>query len=480
EALCERRSFTQTSDAIRPRARVTQRLRDQLADSIARSNRAVSEVAAEYGVSWPTAHRALIAAAIGWLPEPTPTSRLGIDETRARSVRWITSDAGWIRSDPWMTSFVDCTNARTNDRTSGVVGAGSLLGLVPGRSGACVKDWLNAQTHEFRAGIELVVIDPSAPYASGIRAALPHARIAVDKWHLVALANQMVTEVRQRVTRTRLGRRGTTADRVWNNRLLLLTGADHLSVKQWDRLMAGFDTTDPTADPTGELGAAWGVKERLRLLLGEHEPSKIRWRLADFYDAVIDANIAETTRLGSTVQTWWPAILTALTEGVSNARTEGFNRIIKQVKRVSVNRPSPMGNRRSCEVPGPAAGEVDTDGSVRGGTPMGLHVEAGAEGHRLVGPGGDVELVNRFLAHLSVRNLAAATRRAYAFDLLSFLRFCDETGLTLAGVGPTDVFDYLGWRPAAAGGQVVVRFHRVETAPATKNRRVAALRALFE
>jgi Transposase len=31
---------------------------------------------------------------------------------------------------------------------------------------------------------------------------------------------------------------------------------------------------------------------------------------------------------------WWPAILVALTEGVSNARTEGFNRIIKQTKRV--------------------------------------------------------------------------------------------------------------------------------------------------
>jgi len=226
EALCERRSFTQTSDAVRPRARVTQRLRDQLAVSIAGSNRAVSEVADEYGVSWPTAHRALIAAAARWLPEPALTSRLGIDETRARSVRWITSDAGWLRSDPWMTSFVDCST----DCTSGAAGSGSLLGLVPGRSGACVKDWLNAQTAEFRAGIDLVVIDPSAPYASGIRTALPHARIAVDKWHLVALANQMVTEVRQRVTRTRLGRRGTTADRVWNNRLLLLTGADHLSV----------------------------------------------------------------------------------------------------------------------------------------------------------------------------------------------------------------------------------------------------------
>jgi integrase/recombinase XerC len=110
---------------------------------------------------------------------------------------------------------------------------------------------------------------------------------------------------------------------------------------------------------------------------------------------------------------------------------------------------------------------------------MGLGVEATTDGHRLVGPVGDVVLVNRFLAHLSVRNLAAATRRAYAFDLLSFLRFCEEPGLTLAGVGPTDVFDYLDWPPAAAGGQVVVRLHRVDP-PATKNRRVAALRSLFE
>jgi transposase len=42
----------------------------------------------------------------------------------------------------------------------------------------------------------------------------------------------------------------------------------------------------------------------------------------------------ETTRLATTIETWWPAIQVALTEQVTNARTEGFNRIIKQVKRV--------------------------------------------------------------------------------------------------------------------------------------------------
>jgi len=31
--------------------------------------------------------------------------------------------------------------------------------------------------------VQVVVIDPSALYASGLRAALPHARIAVDHFH---------------------------------------------------------------------------------------------------------------------------------------------------------------------------------------------------------------------------------------------------------------------------------------------------------
>jgi transposase len=70
------------------------------------------------------------------------------------------------------------------------------------------------------------------------------------------------------------------------------------------------------------------------MLLKEREPSKIRRRLADFYDAAIYAAIPETTRLAKTIQAWWPAILAALTRDVSNARTEGFNRVIKHTERV--------------------------------------------------------------------------------------------------------------------------------------------------
>ncbi|MDN5769843.1 MAG: hypothetical protein L0H24_02970, partial [Microlunatus sp.] len=54
-------------------------------------NRAVCDGAAEYVVSWPTAHKALIAAAARWLPARRSRRRcwLGIDETRFRTVSWI-------------------------------------------------------------------------------------------------------------------------------------------------------------------------------------------------------------------------------------------------------------------------------------------------------------------------------------------------------------------------------------------------------
>lgn len=44
----------------------------------------------------------------------------------------------------------------------------------------------------------------------------------------------------------------------------------------------------------------------------------------------------------------------------------------------------------------------------------------------------DVELVNEFLSHLVARCFSPATVRAYAYDLLSFLRFLSGRRATLA------------------------------------------------
>lgn len=118
---------------------------------------------------------------------------------------------------------------------------------------------------------------------------------------------------------------------------------------------------------------------------------------------------------------------------------------------------------------------------------MGLRVIGDGDefvvGGEAAGQGVDVAVVNRFLAHLQGRNFARATRRAYAYDVLNFLRFLAERGLTLVEVRPADLFDYLDWqqRPKRASGSTVVRLaERRGSAPATLNRRIAAVRGLFE
>lgn len=111
---------------------------------------------------------------------------------------------------------------------------------------------------------------------------------------------------------------------------------------------------------------------------------------------------------------------------------------------------------------------IHTDGQVR------LSGDSGGQ---------DVEAVNRFLTHLAARAFSPATVRAYAFDLLNFLRFCAARALVLSRVSAVDLFDYLDWQanPAKEADQRVVRLRRQPgAASATMNRRIAAVRGLFE
>jgi len=325
---CPRQTFTEQVVQVPAGMRTTTRLRRALAVAV-EDGRDQSEVAAAHGVSWPTVQRAVVVHGAVELVEPEPTAVLGMDETRFGRPRWLPDghhDDGrirWIRTDPWETGFVDIT------------GAQSLLGQVDGRTSAAVQAWLAARTPEFRERIEVVLIDPHAGYAAAVRAALPDAAIAVDHFHLIMLANKAVTAVRQRVTSELLGRRGRKLDPVWANRRLLLRGRERLSQAGLARMWNGC----VDHDPSGQILSAWIAKEELRALCataatGGHR-ADIGRRLWAFYSWCAAADIPELTTLAETIETWWPAIEVFLTTGLTNARTEGTNRLIKQVKRAA-------------------------------------------------------------------------------------------------------------------------------------------------
>ena len=312
EHLCPRKAFTESIDELPPSARITGRTRRAAATAIG-SGRAVSAVTKDLPMSWPIAHAAFVAHAEKLLIEPEPPEVVGIDETRRGRPRWTKNDDGsWRRLERFETNFVDLS------------GSGGLLGQAAGRTSKTVVDWLDERGDAWRAQVRVVVIDMCSPYRAAVQQALPHAMLVADRFHLVRLANEMVTEVRQRTFREQRQRRGRAADPAWVNRRLLLRAGDRLS----DRALARLTATFAADDPTGEIGAAWGVKERLRMLLETRDRHTIAERLHRFHETVLAADLPKATRLAKTIDGWWPQILAFLTTRHTNAGTEGTNRII--------------------------------------------------------------------------------------------------------------------------------------------------------
>lgn len=118
----------------------------------------------------------------------------------------------------------------------------------------------------------------------------------------------------------------------------------------------------------------------------------------------------------------------------------------------------------------------------RGPIEAAVGVERRQDCFRLRGSWAGIDAANAFLAHLESRAFAPATVRSYAFDLVNFARFLLERHLDLAGVVPTDVFDWVDWQSVRRPGRekVVGITAGRGSAPASVNRRVAAVRAFFE
>jgi transposase len=103
-------------------------------------------------------------------------------------------------------------------------------------------------------------------------------------------------------------------------------------------------------DDTGQILSAWIAKEELRTLLSTvrvgGDAHLTRHRLHRFLSWCIDSQIPELLTLAGTVDTWWPEINAFISTGITNARTEGYNRLVKQVKRVGCGFRNPDNSAR--------------------------------------------------------------------------------------------------------------------------------------
>ena len=327
EYLCTRGSFTEAIPALPARMRTTTALRQAAGAAICDGARTVVQAGRDLGLSWPTTWRCFTNYATGVLPQDLPsTEAIGIDEIRRGKPDWQQHPhtGKWeLVADPWHVGFVDA------------IGGLGLFGQVQGRNAASVADWLSAQPQEWKSQIRYVVIDLCAPFRTAIGQALPHAQVVADCFHIVQLAQRFLAILRRRLTWKHYGRRALKGDAVYDVRRLLRRNAEDLSADQRAFLQV---TLEHMGTYGQQIYAAWQAKELLRDLLGlavsrtrvAPDRSAIGAARYRFLAHVADhCRLPELATLAQTLERWWDPVEAYLVTGITNAASEGNNRLIK-------------------------------------------------------------------------------------------------------------------------------------------------------
>lgn len=198
----------------------------------------------------------------------------------------------------------------------------TIVNLLPNRDKKTVTNYL--YNLEGKNEVQYVAMDMWTPYRDACQAVIPDARIVIDKFHVVRMANDALERVRKslRESLTPKQRRGLMHDR-----FVLLKRERDLNDKE--RLnLDGWVKNYP------DLGAAYRLKEDFYGIYEASTPQEAlrryeAWNHAvtpDVRDAFADLIRAWTN--------WQPFILEYFHHPVTNAYTESLNNLIRVMNRL--------------------------------------------------------------------------------------------------------------------------------------------------
>lgn len=317
-----RQTWTEQHPFAAKRAKLTARAVEWAVDALRHDDTTVAALARRLGVAWDTCWNGIAAAAKDLIKEPgrlKGIKTIGVDEHI-----WRPSKVAAV--DKAVTIMVDLTRDE-----HGCLHA-RLLDAVQGRSGKAYADWLTDAGLEVKVTVEHAALDPFRGYANAIRDELPDATAVLDAFHVVKLAGNVVDEVRRRVQQTTLHRGGHKNDPLYKIRRTLLTGEEHLTDRQRQRLTRWL----PAGDPNGEVELAWRIYQSVRSIYTAPSPTVGRQRAGKLLDTLHTCPIAEVARLGRTLRQWRSQVLAYfITGGVNNGGTEAINLLIEKTRRLA-------------------------------------------------------------------------------------------------------------------------------------------------
>lgn len=199
---------------------------------------------------------------------------------------------------------------------------GRIIHAVEGRAKEDIKPFLQKLSKTAK-NLKAMAMDMSGAYYHAVREALPRVDIVFDHYHVSALVNQAIDELRREQQREldELGK-----ETLKGSRYLLLKNYDNLSVDGKERLHNLLSANEP-------LFIAHCMKEQLKLFWQQPDPESARAFLETWCKDARQSGIKVLSRVGKTLSGYRTGLLNYFKHHISNAMTEGLNNKIKTLKR---------------------------------------------------------------------------------------------------------------------------------------------------
>jgi len=201
---------------------------------------------------------------------------------------------------------------------------GYVLEVLPDRERKTLENWLDGLVPEMKKAIQVVNLDMWEPYTLAIKAKLRHARIVVDRFHVMKNLNHCLTVARREIQRHASNE---VKEQLKGSRWALVKNQKDLNEKQRANLERLYQ-----ASP--KLKVCHQLKEQFRTIFETvTDREKARVALLRWMKQVEKLNVTALQSFLVTLKNWFELILNYFLERWTNAFAEGINNKIKLIKR---------------------------------------------------------------------------------------------------------------------------------------------------
>ena len=226
------------------------------------------------------------------------------------ALQYITVDEISIgKGHDYMTIFADLRTGR-------------ILHSVEGRNLEAIKPFLIKLLHE-APYLKAIGMDMSKSYSSAVKKVLPHVDIVFDHFHVNAVMNKALDEIRKKLFHSL---NFQSYQVLKGNRFLLLRNYDDLCPEEHDRLQKLFDVNKT-------LFEAHALKEQLRLFWKKKTLEEAKCFLYKWCFDALNTGIKQLKKVVKTFARHQEGIFNYFKHRITSGKAEGINNKIKTMFR---------------------------------------------------------------------------------------------------------------------------------------------------